>query len=378
MDNKHLHIVAFDVPYPPLYGGIIDLYFQLKALHQIGVKITYHCFYYKGNNPPTDRLRFFAQNVHYYQRKKRVGKLMINKWPFIVATRDDQKLLNNLKLDSSPIIFSGLQSCFYLNHPDLKNRIKLVRTHNIEHHYYAGLADVETNRLKKQYFLWESKKLERFEKELVHADAILSIAKMDVAYFGKYATTYHSPPFFRFKTRKNNFDVIPKFGLFQGNLSVGENIEAVQFIVDCVVRKTNHQIIIAGKNPHSRVIKLCSQFSNLQLIADPSQNKMNELIENAQVNLLFTNQQTGIKLKLLHALAIGKHVIINSKMDDNGLFNSLCHIENEPQVIFDRFEELMAINYSESMFLERQKEFTDTFNNDRNAKKTMEIIASLI
>lgn len=375
--HNHIHIVAFDVPYPPVYGGIIDLYFQLKALHQIGVKITYHCFYYSGNNPPTDRLKLYAGQVFYYQRKKYAGKLVMNKLPFVLATRNDKKLLENLQSDQSPIIFSGLQSCYFLNHPNLKDRLKIVRTHNIEHNYYNGLASVEVNKLKKQYFLWEAKKLEKFERELEHAQAILSIAKMDIPHFLKYTSTYHSPPYFRFESRKSNFDPTPLYGLFQGNLSVGENIDTVKFIAKYIVPKTKHQIIIAGKNPSREVIKICDANDNLQLIANPEQDKMNDLIENAQVNLLFTKQQTGIKLKLLHALATGKHIIINSKMDDEGLFEPLCHIENDPPKILDVFELLMKENFTQEQFNRRHKLFSETFDNVKNAEHTMKIIDDL-
>ncbi|MFK8044450.1 MAG: hypothetical protein AB8B72_03075 [Crocinitomicaceae bacterium] len=369
--DKHLHIVAFDVPYPPIYGGIIDLYFQLKALHKIGVKITYHCFYYEGNNSPTNRLNDFAEQVFYYHRKKHIGKMVSSKLPFIVATRNDKKLLENLKANEAPILFSGLQSCFYLNHPDLLNREKFVRTHNIEHNYYRGLAAVEKNRIKKQYYLWEAKKLEKFESVLVRAKAIFSIAKMDINHFSQYAKTYHSPPFFRFKKRQNGFDSIPLFGLFQGNLSVNENIETVKFIAKNIAPFSKYEIIIAGKDPSQEVIQLCTSLDMLKLVANPSQDEMNMLIENAQINLLFTQQQTGIKLKLLHALAIGKHIIINSKMDDKHLFQNLCIVEDQTELILKNFKALMSLPFTQDMFDERQELFLSTFNNEQNAHQTM-------
>ena len=30
--EKHLHIVAFNVPLPANYGGVIDVFYRLKAL----------------------------------------------------------------------------------------------------------------------------------------------------------------------------------------------------------------------------------------------------------------------------------------------------------------------------------------------------------
>lgn len=376
--DKHIHIVAFDVPFPPIYGGVIDLYFQLKALHKIGVKITYHCFYYRGNNSPSSQLEQYADKVIYYHRKKHIGKLILSKLPFIVATRHNKALLKNLSKDDSPIIFSGLQSCFFLKHSLLKSRLKLVRTHNVEHSYYRGLAGVEVNKLKKQYFLWEARKLQKYESVLIHAQAILSISKLEMAHFEQYAPTFHSPPFFRFKERRLDFETKTKFGLFQGNLSVGENIETVKFIAKHIAPYTGYKIIIAGKDPSEKVLNLINQFPNVELVANPNQDVMNDLIENAQVNLLFTNQQTGIKLKLLHALAIGKHIIINSKMDDNGIFKEICIIENDPKEILRLFESNMLVTYTKDMFWNRKEKFLETFNNELNAIETMRIISSII
>jgi len=37
--DKHLHIVSFDVPAPPSYGGVIDVYYKARALADLGVKV---------------------------------------------------------------------------------------------------------------------------------------------------------------------------------------------------------------------------------------------------------------------------------------------------------------------------------------------------
>ena len=36
-----LHIVSFDVPFPPNYGGVIDVYYKCKHLHQLGIEIEF-------------------------------------------------------------------------------------------------------------------------------------------------------------------------------------------------------------------------------------------------------------------------------------------------------------------------------------------------
>ena len=38
---KKLHIVSFDVPFPPNYGGVIDVFYKLIELKKLGVEIHY-------------------------------------------------------------------------------------------------------------------------------------------------------------------------------------------------------------------------------------------------------------------------------------------------------------------------------------------------
>ena len=41
---KELHVVAFDVPYPANYGGVIDIFYKVQALSEAGVKVHLHCY----------------------------------------------------------------------------------------------------------------------------------------------------------------------------------------------------------------------------------------------------------------------------------------------------------------------------------------------
>ena len=372
--SKSIHIIAFDVPYPPNYGGIVDVFYKLKTLHKLGAKITYHCFYYKGNNEPSSELEQYCDTIYYYPRKNNIRKLFFSKSPFVVASRDSKLVLENLLKDKAPILFDGIQTCHFLAHPSLKNRVKICRANNIEHKYYRGLANWETNKLKQYYYNWEAKKLEKFERQFSHADAILSVAKMDIPHFSQHAPTYHVPPFFNQKPSKQLSNNIDPFCLFQGNLSVTENIESAIFIIEKIAPLSNHKIVIAGKNPTQRVIDMAQAQSNLELISNPPQIEMERLIHTAQVNLLLTFQQTGIKLKLLHALESGKHIIINKFMDDSGIFAEMCTVENQPKSITDRINELMVTPFSEAIKNNRDQVFSKYYDNEKNGLKILELI----
>ena len=374
--NKPFHIIAFDVPYPPNYGGIVDVFYKLKHLHAQGGKIIYHCFYYGGHNPPTTELEKYCDTIYYYKRKKHVGKIILNKLPYVVASRNNKALLDNLCKDDYPILFDGLQCCYFLNHPKLNSRKKLVRANNIEHTYYYGLAKWEKNKFKRTYLNWEAKKLQKFEKQLKGVDGILSVAKMDIPHFEQYATTHHVPPFFNHTTKVWDGELFKEepFCLFQGNLSVTENEEAVHFILDKIAPKCNYPITIAGKNPSDALKNKINRYKNVTLIANPKQTVMENLIHHAQVNLLFTFQQTGIKLKLLHAIESGNHIIINSKMDDSGIFSEMCSVKDKPEHILNEIELLMKIPFTKSMFDERYSKFSTYYNNTNNANFILGLI----
>ena len=60
---KTLHVIAFDVPYPANYGGVIDVFYKLKYLHECGVDITLHCFEY-GRGEQTE-LNKYCKKIYY-------------------------------------------------------------------------------------------------------------------------------------------------------------------------------------------------------------------------------------------------------------------------------------------------------------------------
>ena len=375
---KTLHIIAFDVPYPPNYGGIVDVFFKLKTLHELGTKIIYHCFYYSGHNPPNEILENYCHEINYYPRRKEIGKLTFSRYPYVVASRHSGQLLERLLKDDYPILFDGIQTCYYLEHKALRSRLKLFRANNIEHAYYKGLAQWETRWLQKFYLRLEAKKLARFEPTLGHAQGILSVAKMDIPHFSQYAPTHHVPPFFNQHGLSPQFQKAKKpFCLFQGNLSVTENIEAAQFIIKQIAPLVDVDIVIAGKSAPSKLVRLAKQTSNIKLISDPLQSEMDDLISSAQVNLLLTFQQTGIKLKLLHALASGQHILINSLMDDANIFKAMCHVEDDPFEIARCINELMNKPFSELDYQKRLTRFRQYFDNQKNAQFILNVLNNL-
>ena len=266
----------------------------------MGYETWLHTFQYDRSR--AEQLNEVAARVSYYPRHRSVIR-QFSHIPYIVSSRHCSKLLDDLLSDNAPILFEGLHCCAFLSDKRLKDRIKLVRMHNIEHEYYKELSR-KTSGWKKLYYELEAVKLAKYEKILLHADAILAISESDRCYF---SSRYPQIPVSLLPAFHAYAEVAPagpkeNYILYHGNLSVEENIEAAEYLLRQVVPLTQGTSwIFAGKNPPETLVRLVERTPGAQLIANPSEGQMNHLIEKAAANLLVTFQPTGLKLKLLLA-----------------------------------------------------------------------------
>ena len=146
----NLHIVTLNIPFPPDYGGMIDTYYRIRALHKLGVLIHLHCFEYGRQH--SKELESVCATTSYYPRRSGLLR-QFSTTPYIVSSRKSTILLDSLIRNDYPILFDGLHTTFYINHPALLDRKKFVRIHNIEHNYYKSLAKNESNLLKRSIFV---------------------------------------------------------------------------------------------------------------------------------------------------------------------------------------------------------------------------------
>ncbi|NUM31627.1 MAG: glycosyltransferase [Bacteroidetes bacterium] len=369
--HKNLNIIAFDIPFPADYGGVIDIFFKIKELKKQGFKINLHCFQY--GREKSIILSQLCKEVYYYPRKT-YKNLLFGDIPYIVASRQSEELLQNIKNNNYPILFEGLHSTFLLKHPDLKNRLKIVRTHNIEHEYYKHLELAEKNFFKKYFFKTEAERLKKYQSILKFADLICAISPADEQYFKKkFGKTIYLPAFHN-NEKVNIITGLGKYALYHGNLSVAENHLAAMFLTNEVFSKTNIPFIIAGSNPKKELKQAVSKYKNIELRANENTENIHNLISNAQINILYTRQNTGIKLKLLNSLYIGRHCIANSIMTDNTGLNSLCHIANTPEKIIEMLNKLMKTEFDINELTKRKKFFAENFNNSISANLLIENI----
>lgn len=369
MKISHIHIIAFDLPYPPDYGGATDIYHKIRSLYDLGVKITLHVFLYKGKMP-APALEALTEKTHYYYRRRFVNPFWGSK-PYVVTTRNSEKLMRNLLLDDYPILFEGLHTTAYLGRPELKDRTMVVRAHNVEHNYYRALGFAERRWIKQKFFFLEAKRLQNYEPILKQAHAITAISPMETAYFQKTYGNTHYIPAFHSNSKVMSLPGKGDYVLYHGNLSIPENDRAAIYLVNEVFPLLSQPCIVAGSNPSQMLQNAAAKYPHIQIKANLTAEEIFDLVRNAHVNTLVTFQSTGIKLKLLNALYRGRHLVANTPMVEETQLESLCQVSDDPKIMAHVIKQCFLETFDESNIQDRENKLAYTFNNAENAKKLM-------
>ncbi len=370
--SHYLHIISFDIPYPADYGGVIDVFYKIKYLHQLGVKIILHCFQY-GSRTPQDELNKYCIQVYYYKRNTGIKGLSLS-MPYIVSSRKNNELLENLLKDKHPILFEGIHTTYYLSSPLLDDRIKIVRNHNIEANYYYYLSFYTNSFFKKNYYEWESKQLYKYEINLKKFSFLLPISERETRHFEKFYSpneVFYIPAFHEFDTVTSKTGK-GEYCLYHGNLSVAENEKSAWYLIDEIFNDIDIPLIIAGKKPSRDLCNL--ENKNIKIIENPSKEEMNNLIQNAQINVLPNFQQTGIKLKLLHSLFAGRFCITNDDKLESPLTEEVFNAKNTKE-FKEEIKNTFSENFTEQL-IEKRKQNLKQFDNLSNAQKILKLLSN--
>lgn len=367
--NRHLHIIAFEVPYPVAHGGLFDIYYKLIALHEAGVKIHLHCF--TNRTVHDQELHKYCVSINYYPRKKgwRGFSLAV---PYIVNSRRSAKLKRKLLQDNHPVLLEGVHSTYLLRDPAFASRKIILRLHNVEHEYYRTLYRYASSFFKRTYYLFESTLLKKYELQIANRPSlILTVSQNDKEkYQNKFgANKIDLMPVF---TGYNQVDTLPGTGcfcLYHGNLSIAENEKAALWLLREVFGETDTPLVIAGRNPSSTLVKEIEQYNNASLICNPSHDEMNDLIKKAQCHVLPSFNSTGVKLKLINALYNGRHCIVNTAAVTGTGTEKMCHVADSAETFRSAVLSLFTQPLTENEVAYRSEVLQRLFNSKKNAEK---------
>jgi len=113
------------------------------------------------------------------------------------------------------------------------------------------------------------------------------------------------------------------------------------------LQKQMLNLLLQEKNPSAALINAAGKICTYKkLWQNPSEEEMQQLIAGAHIHTLPSFNNTGIKLKLLHALFTGRHCIANTEMvQDTGL-NTLCNIADDAENFLKQVNKLQAMPFT--------------------------------
>jgi len=207
------------------------------------------------------------------------------------------------------------------------------------------------------YFVTEARKLYAFQAHLEHADLMLTVSTADQKYLQEefpdkrieYLPSFH--PYNEVTARPGRGEYV----LYHGNLSVGENIKAAEYLVKNVFSKLTCPIIIAGLNPSARIYEWIKEYTHIRIIENPKEPQMQELLENAHVHCLYTHQATGLKLKLVNVLYAGRFCVCNSNMLEGTALTRDCIVKDDAQGMIDAISNCFKKEFSAEMITQRRE-----------------------
>lgn len=159
--KMRIAVVSGFIPYPPVFGGAIDIWERIKGLHALGH--TVDLIVTDKNNPTQAQLTEMAlyTNCFFYARRQNKWQQLFFKLPLQMLSR---KSLSSIQINKTyDLVILESEFCWPITLNKTINYKKcVVRVHNIEHHYFKSLGKSARTLKEKIYYKIEALKIKQF------------------------------------------------------------------------------------------------------------------------------------------------------------------------------------------------------------------------
>ena len=327
MEKIKILQISNRVPWPLNEGGTIGIYNFTKAFSELGHDVTLYCLDgYKHNTPikeATSELRKYAKlYIHSIDTDMNFDdalKYLLRNKSYNVSRFYnkifEQELIQLLSNESFDVI--QLEGTFVGPYISCIRKVYkgflLLRMHNVEYEIWQRLANNEKNLIKKLYLTILSKQLKKYESNIIkQVDAVIPVTDKDSSKFrqlhpkGIYKTI---PAGINLDTWKFDPSESNSNWYHIGSMEWHANAEAVDWYINNI-----HPLII--KNNTDYTLNLAGKGIDTNLFESIPQVTVTENVENAfdfvnmnDVCIVPLKSGSGIRLKILEAMAAGKLVI---------------------------------------------------------------------
>lgn len=223
--------------------------------------------------------------------------------------------LRNEKFDV--VLLESLYTTPYIAAIRKNSNAKIIyRSHNIEFEIWQRTGNQENNTIKKKYLHFLAKRLKKYEQSILNlVDAIAAITKKDEEQLlalgcKKPITTVP------FGINLHNYQLkeIPQEKkLFHiGSMDWTPNQEAIKWFLNevwsaIITKEPTATFYLAGKNMPNEIIKLAASMQGI--INEGKVENANDFIRNNNIMIVPLFSGSGMRIKIIEAMAMGKLVI---------------------------------------------------------------------
>lgn len=359
----HLHIVCLDNPFPPNYGGAIDMYYKIIALTRAGFKPVLHIFHKGDRTEIAPILRQTVEAIFFYKRNHYIHYLY-GRVPYFIRSRPTKILAQKIRSLPGPVLIEGVH-CGNLLSEKLPDYPLILRAHNYETSYYFELALNEDNWFRKYYYMNEAQKLKLFEPQIwLKAHGVAAISKEEVYRIEETQPNVKWCPAFISEYPESQKLTICQdpILLFHANFGIKENQMAGEWLLQVILPRLTpaYELWLAG----SEIPKHWKDTTRVKIIKDPE--NMAGVIRQAGVIVLPIRQRSGVKLKYLESVNYNLRVVCTGEtIVGTGLERDAIIFEGIRDTV-EKIEKTFRGEYDTS-FLNLQTTFRKFYNNDKNA-----------
>ena len=333
-NSKKILIVSGFIPYPPIFGGAIDVWERIKGLvslgHEVDLVVT------DKTNPTQgqiDEIGKYVRNFFYVRRENKLQQLLSN-LPLQLLSR---KGLLNIDINQNyDLVVLESEFCWYITlNSSISYKKLVVRVHNIESYYFKMLGKSSTSLKEKIYYKIESSKIKHLSSLVFNkVDRLWFISNEDL-------NTVNLPQKSVFMPFPVNDEIVkPQFKegnnvVFMGSLFMQNNVFGLDWYI-----KNVHPILIAEVNDYHFYIvgslkekskELQEKYCNLQnttfVLNAPC---LKEYYQKAKVFVNPMFHGSGVKVKSVNALINGLPLVSTSVGAEGiGLTNDMYFNAND-------------------------------------------------
>lgn len=368
--KKELQIVSFNYPYPPSYGGLIDVFYKIKALSELGVKIHLHCFVDRIPTKIHEELKTIVSNIFFYEKRKNPF-LIFSIHPYSIEIRKSKELLKNVREIDAPVFFEGLQTSGIAKY--IKNEACYLRLHNNEEAYYKGLSRSEENLIKKLVYFLEGFKYRFYQKSNFGIfKTVFCLSQKEFNEVNQKTANALLVGIFHGNSQVKNLIGKGKYFLFHGDLSISDNRKALYTVIEVFKKLPEYSLTIASDKATAKIKKSIIDCPNIKLVPIENHKNLIHLLNNAQANILLSYQKSGTKVKLFNTLFNSRFTIINDNITDDQQLIQFCHIIKNPTDLEKKIIEVANQNYRD--YTDKRNVLENNYSYLNQAKKIVDTI----